>query len=45
MSPMSTDGINLCIDGSIDIDFSEDDFFSFSDDLKRIYQIKTKPFY
>jgi hypothetical protein len=29
MSPMSTDGINLHVDGSIDIAFFEDDFFSF----------------
>jgi len=30
MSPMSTDGINICIDRSIDIDFFEDDFSAFS---------------
>ena len=27
MNPMSTDGTNLHVDGSIDIDFFENDFF------------------
>jgi len=29
MSPMSTDGTNLHVDGSIDIDFFKHYFFSF----------------
>jgi len=29
MSPMSTDGMNLCIDGIIDVDFLKGIFFGF----------------